>query len=244
MDFCIIPVRIRDLHNTSNEQSPESKIIGLLWMSFDYVFKAVKNNFGIAVRSKNMLVRGGSVLAEEASNSCDAITTYGQYLSAIKGVTGELLLETEFLLDNSRRDWFKVDMNSLQLRDQLCHLMNLIHDYRYKISRYMHNDQRTETDKKLVIDAYKRLVAGNETDTTPIEQYIDRKEQEENAGEKDTRADIRDILGYTMTQKLFYKTLMMSIYDYFENLDIIDYYALKGHVLRSLNRESIQSDDE
>ncbi|MHC6203252.1 ATP-binding protein, partial [Breznakiellaceae bacterium SP9] len=124
MDFRIIPLYINDLRETANDRSQESKIVGLLWMSFDYVFKAVKKKFGIAVRSKNMLVRGGAVLAEEAANSRDAITTYGQYLSAIKGVTGELLLETDCLSDNSRRDWFKVDKNSLQLRDQLCYLMN------------------------------------------------------------------------------------------------------------------------
>jgi molecular chaperone HtpG len=242
-DFRIIPIRIKDLRGETISASNDSEIIGLLWMSFDYVFKAVGENFGVAVRSKNMLVRGGSVLAEEASNSRDAVTTYGQYLSAIKGVTGELLLETKFLSDNSRRDWFKVDLNSLQLRDQLCQLMNRMHNYRYKISRYMHNDMRTDAEKQQVIAAYREFVDDNydKKSTLPIEQYMQGRLQEENAQERNERADVRDILGYTMTQKQFYKTMMQSIYNYFEDKEITDYYALKSYILRELNQESNSS---
>ena len=240
-DFRIIPIRIK----TIKDQLSEEKTIGLLWMSFDYVFKAMKKDFGIAVRSKNMLVRGGSVLAEEAANSRDAITTYGQYLSAVKGVTGELLLETDFLSDNSRRDWFKVDAYSLQLRDQLCQLMNWMHNYRYKISRYMHNDMRTDADKQQVVAAYRNLVSekGKLDDVSSIERYMESGIQQENKQEKDDRADDRDILGYTTTEKRFYRKLMLTIYNYFESKEdkeITDYYALKLHVLRSLNRSSIE----
>jgi molecular chaperone HtpG len=246
MDFCIIPMRIKNLCKPCDDQSQGSEIIGLLWMSFDYVFKAMKKNFGIAVRSKNMLVRGGSVLAEEAANSRDAITTYGQYLSAIKGVTGELLLETDLLSDNARRDWFKVDANSLQLREQLCHLMNRMHNYRYKISRYMHNDRRTDIEKQQVIEAYRELVADKSNDVVmAIERYIESIVQQENAAEKDDKADIRDILGYTMTQKRFYRELMLLIYNYFERYgskEITEYYSLKSYVLKFLNRESIDSE--
>jgi molecular chaperone HtpG len=248
MDFCIIPMRIKDLCKKADVQSQDAKIIGLLWMSFDYVFKSMKKNFGIAVRSKNMLVRGGSVLAEEAANSRDAITTYGQYLSAIKGVTGELLLETDLLSDNSRRDWFNVDANSLQLREQLCHLMNRMHNYRYKISRYMHNDRRTDIEKQQVIEAYRELVADKSNDIVKsIERYMDDIVQKENAGEKDDKADVRDILGYTMAQKRFYRELMLLIYKYFEsrgNKEITEYYSLKSYVLKVLNCESIDSETD
>jgi len=77
---------------------------------------------------------------------------------------------------------------------------------------------------------------------TAIEQYMDERLQTENAKEIDDRADERDILGYTMTQKKFYKTLMMSIYGYFEEKEITDYYALKSYILRKLNRESNNSE--
>ena len=241
-DLRIIPIHMANVCGAPETQQQTLKTVGLLWMRFDYVFKAVKKNFGIAVRSKNMLVRGGAVLAEEAANSRDAITSYGQYLSAVKGVTGELLLETELLLDNSRRDWFKVDKNSLQLRDQLCQLMNRMHTYRYKISRYMHNDMRTDAEKQQVIDAYRELVAqktGN-SDVASIAKYMENIEQSENAIEKNNLADARDILGYTTTEKRFYTTLMMSIYDYFKaKEDITDFFSLKSHVLRTINRGSV-----
>lgn len=245
-DFKILPIQILPASNNSEALPREYKTIGLLWMRFDYVFKAMKENWGIAVRSKNMLVRGGAVLAEEAAEDRDAITTYGQYLSAIKGVTGELLLETGCLDDNSRRDWFKIDKNSLQLRNQLCQLMNRMHTYRYKISRYMHNDMRTEAEKQSVIQAYRELVSPTKegSDITAVEQFIDGQFQMANAIEIDDRADERDILGYTMTQKQFYKKLMMEIYDYFKDDDIKEYYALKTYILRNLNQDSIESDNE
>jgi len=245
MYFCILPIQIADLEQDRFETLPSApKTVGLLWMRFDYVFKAVKQNWGIAVRSKNMLVRGGSVLAEEASSGRHAVTSYNQYLAAIKGVNGELLLETDWLSDNSRRDWFKMDKNSLQLRDKLCQLMNRMHIYRYKISQYVHNDIRTETDRQQVIKSFQDLISqqNDSTNMTAIEQYMDERLQTENAKEIDDRADERDILGYTMTQKKFYKTLMMSIYGYFEEKEITDYYALKSYILRKLNRESNNSE--
>ena len=242
-DFRILPIRIFPFDEKTQTQAKELKTIGLLWVRFDFVFKAVKQNWGIAVRSKNMLVRGGAVLAEEAAYDNDAITSYGQYLSAVKGVTGELLLETSYLSDNSRRDWFKVDKNSMQLRNQLCQLMNRLHTYRYKISRYIHNDMRTEGEKQSVIQAYSELVSqkNEKTNVAAVEQYINERFQKENSAEQDERADERDILGYTLTQKRFYKTLMMTIYDYFESKEITDYYALKSHVIRNLNRDSIDT---
>jgi molecular chaperone HtpG len=246
MDFRIIPVKIIDLQNDVSPQSSMPNTIGLLWIRFDYVFKAMKQNWGIAVRSKNMLVRSGSVLAEQAVEDRDAITTYGQYLSALKGVTGELLLETGCLSDNSRRDWFKLDKNSLQLRNQLCNLMNRMHTYRYKISHYIHNDKKTEDERQQVIIAFSEFISqkSDNTDIEPVEQYMDERIKEENANTLDERADERDILGYTTTQKRFYKTIMMSIYDYFENKEVTDYYVLKMHILRILNCDSIDSDVE
>jgi hypothetical protein len=245
-DFRILPIKIMDLLDDEDKQSRAPQTIGLLWMRFDYVFKAVKQNWGIAVRSKNMLVRGGSVLAEVDAEDRDAITSYGQYLSAIKGVTGELLLETQCLLDNSRRDWFKMDKNSLQLRNQLCKLVSRMHIYRYKISHYMHNDRKPEEEKQQVIAAFRDLVCEmkDDTDATAVEQYMAERIREENANEIDERADERDILGYTTTQKRFYRTLMMAVYDYFEKKEITEYYALKCHVLQNLNCDSIDTDGE
>lgn len=241
--FQIIPIKIV----STSIQSEEKKYItiGLLWMRFDYVFRAVKQNWGIAVRSKNMLVRGGSVLAEEAANDRDAITSYGQYLAALKGVTGELLLENNLLSDNSRRDWFKVDANSIQLRNQLCQLMNRMHTYRYKISRYIHNDKKTEIEKESVIDSYRKLTSQQVENlpVTAVEQFIERQLQSEAEVVIDDRADEHDILGYTTTQKRFYKRLMMAIYDYFGDEEK-DYYKLKSYILQDLNSESIESENE
>lgn len=197
-DFQMIPIEIFPI-DSSGSSSDEPKTIGLLWMTFDYVFKAVKDYWGIGVRSKNMLVRGKTVLAEEAFASKDAITTYNQYLAAIKGVSGELFLETNCLKDNSRRDWFNIDYNSLQLRTQLCALMNKMHIYRYKMSRFIHNDNRTESDKEDVIKAYSDFTSRQ--DPSPVSSFLDARIAADDERETDPRADERDILGYSMPQK-------------------------------------------
>ena len=234
-DFQMIPIEIFPV-DSSGTPSDEPQTIGLLWMTFDYVFKAAKDYWGIAVRSKNMLVRGKSVLAEEAFASQNAITTYNQYLAAIKGVSGELFLETTCLKDNSRRDWFNVDYNSLQLRTQLCALMNKMHIYRYKMSRFIHNDNRTEADKEDVIKAYSDFTSRQ--DPSPVSNFLDARIAADDERETDPRADERDIVGYSMPQKRFYREIMMQIYEYFEDKEKIDYYKLKSFIVKKLNRES------
>ena len=240
-DFQIIPIQIFPVDSTG-KVSKNAQTIGILWLTFDYVFKAVKRDWGIAVRRKNMLVRGKSVLAEEASASQGAITTYNQYLSAIKGVSGELLIETDCLNDNSRRDWFEVDQNCLQLRTQLCSLMNKLHTYRYKMSHFVHNDNRTAEEKQGVIEAYTDLVS--KQDPTPVANFIDGRISKEELRETDPQADERDILGYSLSQKRFYKEIMLDVYEYFGPGNSAEYYKLKTFILKKLNRTSNELVDE
>lgn len=237
-DFLVYPIKI--FSKTDNEQPI---IIGVIWLNFYYVFKAIKNNWGIAVRSKNMLVNSGAIVAEEAANDSNAITSFGQYLSALKGVTGELLLDTELLSDNSRRDWFRMERNSLQLRSQLCQLMNRIHSYRYKISQYVHKDNKTQKDRDIVIQAYEALVSPEkeEFQNCHIENFIQQQLSKEKEYEIDERADERDVVSdlYSSAQRRFYKQIMLYMYEYFNvpNKDITDYYKLKSFVVKKLNRE-------
>lgn len=239
--FGIMPIRVTppEVSGGASEQLGESVTVGVLWFAFDFVFKAVKKNSGISVRSKNMLVTKGGVFAEEADKSHDAITTYGQYLSALKGVTGELLLDTDLLFDNSRRDWFRVDVISLQLRDQITSFMNKLHKYRYAISRYIHNDGRTDDDLTEVLKEYKNLI--NDTTSngkSELSRYLERMEAAEKEREVDQRADVSDIKGYTKSEKRFYQHLMLVAYDYYQQSttkNITDYYALKNYILKDLN---------
>jgi len=238
-DFLIYPIQI-----FSKTDSEQPLVIGVIWLNFYYVFKAIKNNWGIAVRSKNMLVNSGAIVAEEAANDFDAVTSFGQYLSALKGVTGELLLDTDLLSDNSRRDWFRMESNSLQLRNQLCQLMNRIHSYRYKISQYVHKDNKTQKDRDIVTQAYVALVSPEKEEfkNCHIENFIQQQLSKEKEYEIDERADERDVISdlYSSAQRRFYKQIMLYIHEYFNvsNRDITDYYKLKSFIVKKLNRES------
>jgi len=212
--------------------------IGLLWLSFSYLFKAYSGNYGISVRNKNMLLSGENILANEASKSPHATTTHAQYLSAIKGVIGELLINTELLKDNSKRDWFKVDNYSLQLREIICQFVTNMHEYRYKASKYYNSIEKTEQQKNELIIAFKKFVMGEDIDK--VFDVLDLR-VENNTQESDIKkiiADELDLFDYNITQKRFYEKIMNVIYEYYDQNDRIEnYYALKAYILKKLNEE-------
>jgi molecular chaperone HtpG len=235
--FVIIPVKIYP----SIDDAPE--VIGLLWVSFSFVLRSVGRNFGVAVRSRNMLVQGGPVFASEAAQGHRAMTTYGQYLASVKAITGELLLNTTLLSDNSRRDWFKLDTHAFQLREQICAVMNSIHQYRYAISRYVNSDDKDEELKQKVFDAYSRILkSGQEAnDLSKVKGFLAGVDEDEKARVVDERSDVVDIRGYSKTQKAFYKKIMDYLYEYCDQgsdqLGLTHYYALKSYVVKRLNEE-------
>lgn len=235
------PIYFSKMGATSGKEI-ERDAVGVLWFSFDYVFKACRKNYGVAVRNKNMLVRGAQIFAEEAAKSPSANTSYSQFFSAVKGVQGELLLDTDLLSDNSRRDWFRTDAATLQLREQICRLMNKIHKYRYRMSRYIHDDTRTEEDKELVLDAFRDLASG--TDEISKDQelvgYLTDLEKFDAERQIDERADVSDLRGYTKSQKEFYRRLMLEAYQYYTTngkSGIGGYYSLKSFLLQRLNQD-------
>lgn len=235
--FITMPIKIRpDLDN-------DPEVVGLLWLSFNFVFRSVGRNFGIAVRSRNMLVQGGPVFAKEATEGSCSITTYGQYLASAKAITGELLLNTTLLSDNSRRDWFKLDTRAFQLREQICAVMNSIHQYRYAISRYVNSDDKDEELKQKVFDSYSRIQKSGlaTNDLSQVKDFLASVDEQEKARVVDEKADVVDIRGYSKTQKAFYKKIMDYLYEYCEQgsdqLGLTHYYALKSYIVKRLNDE-------
>ena len=235
--FIMIPLRICP----SLEQAP--MVIGLLWLSFGFVLRSVGRNFGVAVRSRNMLVQGGPVFANEAAHGSCAMTTYGQYLASVRAITGELLLNTPLLSDNSRRDWFKLDANAFQLREQICDVMNGIHRYRYAISRYVNSDDKDEELRLKVFEAYRQIQTRGQgpKDLSQVKEFITSIEENNKEHVIDEKSDMLDIRGYSKVQKAFYKKIMDYLYDYCDHeisrLRLTDYYALKAYVVKSLNED-------
>ena len=235
--FMMIPLKIRPNKDDS------LVVIGLLWLSFGFVLRSVGRNFGVAVRSRNMLVQGGPIFASEAAQGNCATTTYGQYLAATKAITGELLLNTEFLSDNSRRDWFKLDANAFQLREQICDVMNGVHLYRYAISRYVNSDDKNEELKQKVFDAYRRIITSGQraNDLSQVRKFLAGIEGKSKERVVDEKSDVLDIMGYSKTQKEFYKKIMDYLYEFCcqgsGQLGLTHYYALKSYVVKRLNED-------
>ena len=235
--FVIIPLKI----NPNADEIPV--VIGLLWLSFSFVLRSVGRNFGVAVRSRNMLVQGGPVFASEAAQGNCAITTYGQYLASAKAITGELLLNTTLLSDNSRRDWFKLDTSAFQLREQICAVMNSIHQYRYAISRYVNSDDKDDDLKQKVFDTYSQILKSGQdtTDLLQVKGFLASVDEAEKTRVIDDKSDMVDIRGYSKAQKAFYKKIMDYLYEYCDKgsdqLGLTHYYALKSYVVKRLNED-------
>jgi hypothetical protein len=122
--------------------------------------------------------------------------------------------------------------------------MNRIHSYRYKISQYVHKDNKTQKDKDTVIQAYEALVSPEkeELKNCHIENFIQQQLSKEKEYKIDERADERDVMSdlYSSAQRRFYKQIMLYIHEYFNvpNRDITDYYKLKSFIVKKLNRDS------
>jgi molecular chaperone HtpG len=227
-----IPIKLK--YKENEEENEEN--IGVIWLSFDYKFKAYSGNYGISVRSKNMLLNDKAILADEAVKSLMAITTHGQYVSAIKCVIGEFLIKTNILKDNSKRDWFKTDANSLQLREIICEFLSNMHSYRYKASAFF--NKKDDDRKRALLEAFEKFVT-----STSLEKIADKcvkhQELKENSSnEIDPIADGDEIPSYNNTRKQFYEKLMKIIYEYYDKKDKTEnYYELKAYILKKLNDE-------
>ena len=114
LDSDIIFWEIREKSN--GNQKPGDKI-GLLWFAFNKKMVASKDNdYGIMVRSKNVLMGNNDTFATLCANSKEHVGTYSELTATLRGVYGELLINSPNLKDNARREWFKTDEYSVYLK--------------------------------------------------------------------------------------------------------------------------------
>lgn len=132
-----------------NSKTEASGPIGLLWFTFDQKLSARKNDnlYGILIRSKNVLMGNNDTLANISSSSSTFVSTHRELVQTLRGVYGELLLDSNVLVDNARRDWFKPDKSSRQLKYTLIDFMEKLFRYRYASSRYFNSRSTSKSDK-------------------------------------------------------------------------------------------------
>lgn len=222
------------------ENLPAEKI-GLLWFTFNRKVTANPTDEprGILVRSKNMLVGGTDSLADAVTrNSGDYVATYRELTQTLSGVYGELLLDTPRLVDNARRDWFRIDAASIELRGIIAEFLRRLIAYRYAASKAF-NDKESIKKKENLIKAYSELTQGIKQEKFFNAFYS--KEDDTTKTEKDSfqYAD-DDLPRASISIKRFYdKTLDTLRAFYIEEDDLQTFFKVRAYLKKCLNEEKI-----
>lgn len=207
-----------DLSFEKTSDDMPSEKIGVLWFTFN---RRVSSNppkapRGIFVRSKNMLLGTEYAIADSVTKgNKEYVATYRELTQTLNGVYGELLIDTARLSDNARRDWFRIDASSIQLRNILTDYLRKLKAYRYAASLAF-NDKQTETKKKKVIVAYEELTRG--FDSKKFEQEFYDTDDEPKPENNFFYAD-DDIPRRSVTAKKFYEEILTGLKQYCTAMD-------------------------
>lgn len=159
----LIFVEIRDKAIGGNIEGDKA---GIMWFTFNQLMTAKRNDkdYGIMVRSKNVLMGSNDTFADLCEDSSEHVASYTQLTATLRGVYGELLINSLNLRDNARRDWFKMDEYSLGLKYQIIDFMKRLYKYRYAASNYFNNEivEKTSELKGELKEALTNLVQYNE----------------------------------------------------------------------------------
>lgn len=232
---------------TKNPVNQQTENIGLLWFSFNKQIKAnlawkKKDIFGILVRSKNMLMGGNTSFADQALRSDNPFTTYDEMVAALRGISGELLIYSDRLKDNARRDWFRVDAESLLLRNIVADFLERVHDYRYAMSEYLRATDTEGVKERGATEALTKLLSSNyeevcdkffkEPDAPKGKKKKKPKEEEE-----DVTLSEKDIPHENSINKNFYDQLMTIIKEFMiANGEYTLFNKLRAHIKEQFER--------
>jgi hypothetical protein len=220
------------------EESASTERIGILWFTFNRIIKARPKDrpYGILVRSKNMLMGDQYALANDVIRSkSDYITTPRELTQALNGVCGEMLINYEKLRDNARRDWFRIDEDSIILRHIIVEFMKRLHTYRYAASDYF-SDKKKEKREERLIEAYKGLITNYDPDKFIPE--INKLKKEIEASKEVFEFADDDIATLAITTKRFYDRLMKCLYEYFSGRNKIgEFIEIRTTIKKCLNQE-------
>lgn len=219
-----------------SEEVPAEKI-GVLWFTFNRKVSSNPANSprGIFVRSKNMLLGNEYAIADSVSKgNNDYVTTYRELTQTLNGVYGELLIDTQRLSDNARRDWFKIDLNSNQLRVILTDYLKKLTTYRRDASAAF-NDKKAESKRTKVINSYRELTGGFDTKQFERDFYSPEPEKEE----KIFQYANDDIPRHSITAKKFYDEIVVALKEYFiktdEDKGIEKFLKIRTYLKHKLN---------
>ena len=191
---------------------PREKIGGL-WFTFNRKVSSnpVNSPRGIYVRSKNMLLGNEYAIADAVTKrNDDYVATYRELTQTLNGVYGELLIDTSRLSDNARRDWFRIDKASNELRIILTDYLRKLKAYRYAASQAF-NDKHAKAKRERVINAYMSLTGG--FDSSKFEKEFYNEEEASSVDKYFIYAD-DDIPRFSASSKKFYEKIIVGLKQY------------------------------
>ena len=213
-DICFWDLKYRSKH----KGIPGEKI-GIIWYTFNHRMTAnpADEPFGILVRSKNMLMGDHNSLAQALfrGKSDDYVATFRELAQTLQGVYGEMLLNSPRLKDNARRDWFKLDDDSIELRHIIFDFMKRLHKYRYVSSRAF-NAIELNMNKQKLEKAYVELTSNYEPKDYVDSFYESKKKADAEKTKPAFKFADEDIPLQTVTIKKFYEKFLLLAQDFFD----------------------------
>ena len=232
-----------EIHEKSNGNQKPGDKIGLLWFTFNRKMIASKDsNYGIMVRSKNILMGNNDTFAAVCANSKEHVGTYSELTATLRGVYGELLINSPNLTDNARRDWFKTDEYSIYLKYVIVDFMKRLYKYRYAASSYFRIKTTEKEDiKKMKLKNALIELVDTETNKIDVGEFCkneakEAKKIENNSSQKQQRYSNDDMPRQAQTKRKNYDELMIVIEEFFEKERKFDIFIkLRAYIKRFFN---------
>lgn len=220
---------------------------GLIWFTFNKKMTARKQDtdYGILVRSKNILMGGNDTFADAVNLSQEITTTYRELVQTLQGVYGELLIDSDLLMDNASRNWFKPDSNSKQLKRALVNFMKKLYKYRYASSKFLNShgeeDSPDYQKKRMAMkEAFESLLTA--PDDAEITKWFENIRNVNNSindrDEDELSCSKEDIPRQSKTMRKFYDKLMQVIEEFFNKKDEYALFLqMRAYIRQRYNKE-------
>jgi molecular chaperone HtpG len=219
--------------------------IGLLWFTFNKKMIASKDSdYGIMVRSKNVLMGNNDTFAALCANSKEHVATYSELTATLRGVYGELLINSSNLKDNARREWFKTDEYSVYLKYVIVDFMRRLYKYRYAASSYFRLKTGEKADAKKM-ELKKALIGLADVETNKIDvgefckneaQEAEKAESKGDFSQEQPKYSYEDIPRQAQTKRKNYDELMRVIEEFFENEKMVEVFLkLRAYIKKKFN---------
>lgn len=158
--------------------------------------------------------------ASLCASSKEHVGTYRELTTTLRGVYGELLINSQNLKDNARREWFKTDEYSVYLKYVIVDFMKRLYKYRYAASGYyrLKTEEKAEKKKIELKNALIELVdiENNKIDISDFCKGETKEAQSREKDEEETTEEAKKYSGEDMprqaqTKRKNYDELMKVI---------------------------------